>query len=501
MIPMQHSLTQGPITKNILLFALPLMFGNLLQQMYNIADTWVVGRFLGADALAAVGSSYTLMTFLTSILLGLCMGSGAAVSMQYGSGETGKMRQSVFQSFLLIAGIALVLNLLVYLGLDGILWVLRVPAELCPLMKDYLLIIFLGIAATFLYNYFANLLRAIGNSVVPLAFLAVSAILNVILDLVCVLVLDWGVKGTAVATVFSQYVSGVGIGLYTLKKFPQLCPKRTDCRWDRKNLANILNLSVMTSVQQSIMNFGILMVQGLVNSFGTVIMAAFAAAVKIDSFAYMPVQDFGNAFSTYVAQNYGANRPDRIKKGIRSAGLTSAVFCIVISVLVCAFAAPLMGIFIDPAQTEIIAAGVLHRHWRALPALRLLPGGQPARDVGHPDHCFPWHPCGAGLSAFCHTAGRYRHLAQCAHRLGTGRCHRHWVLFEEENIKYPPLQSVLWHVCSGGYVFLLELEMIRMGFTPPRRGRSASSRGASGHLRCPCGWAPHPDGENRSAGR
>ena len=355
---MQHSLTQGPITKNILLFALPLMFGNLLQQMYNIADTWVVGRFLGADALAAVGSAYTLMTFLTSILLGLCMGSGAAVSMQYGSGETGKMRQSVFQSFLLIAGIALVLNLLVYLGLNGILWLLRVPAELCPLMKDYLLIIFLGITATFLYNYFANLLRAIGNSVVPLAFLAVSAILNVILDLVCVLVLDWGVKGAAVATVFSQYVSGVGIGLYTLKKFPQLCPKRTDCRWDRKNLANILNLSVMTSVQQSIMNFGILMVQGLVNSFGTVIMAAFAAAVKIDSFAYMPVQDFGNAFSTYVAQNYGAGQPDRIKKGIRSAGLTSAVFCIVISVLVCAFAAPLMGIFIDPAQTEIIAAGV-----------------------------------------------------------------------------------------------------------------------------------------------
>ena len=174
---MQRSLTQGPITKGILLFALPLMFGNLLQQMYNIADTWVVGRFLGADALAAVGSSYTLMTFLTSILLGLCMGSGAAISMQYGSGEYDKMRQSVFQSFVLIAGMALVLNLLVYLGLDGILWVLRVPEELKLLMKDYLVIIFLGITATFLYNYFANLLRAIGNSVVPLLFLAVSAVL------------------------------------------------------------------------------------------------------------------------------------------------------------------------------------------------------------------------------------------------------------------------------------------------------------------------------------
>ena len=351
-------MTQGPITQGILLFALPLMLGNLLQQMYNIADTWVVGRFLGADALAAVGSSYTLMTFLTSILLGLCMGSGAAISMQFGSGEEDRMRQSVFLSFSLIAGISLVLNALVYLGLDGILWVLRVPGELKPLMKEYLVIIFLGITATFLYNYFANLLRAIGNSVVPLVFLAVSAVLNVILDLVCVLVLQWGVKGAAGATVFSQFVSGIGIGLYTLKKFPQLCPKKADCRWDKKNLDTILNLSVMTSVQQSIMNFGILMVQGLVNSFGTVIMAAFAAAVKIDSFAYMPVQDFGNAFSTYVAQNYGAGQSDRIRKGIRSAVLTSAAFCVLISLLVCTFARPLMGIFIDPSQTEILAAGV-----------------------------------------------------------------------------------------------------------------------------------------------
>ena len=149
---------------------------------------------------------------------------------------------------------------------------------------------------------------------VPLLFLAVSAVLNVILDLVCVLVLNWGVKGAAGATVFSQFVSGIGIGLYTLKKFPQLCPKRPTAAGTKKNLDIILNLSVMTSVQQSIMNFGILMVQGLVNSFGTVIMAAFAAAVKIDSFAYMPVQDFGNAFSTYVAQNYGAGQTDRIKR-------------------------------------------------------------------------------------------------------------------------------------------------------------------------------------------
>lgn len=355
---MNHSLTQGPITRNMLLFALPLMLGNLLQQMYNLADAWVVGRFLGPDALAAVGSSYTLMTFLTSILLGLCMGSGAAISMQYGAGQQDRLRRCIFLSFGLIAVLSLVLNGAVYLGMDGILWVLRVPAEIRPLMQDYLAVVFLGILATFLYNYYASLLRAIGNSVVPLVFLAVSAVLNVMLDLGCVVGLGWGVKGAALATVAAQFVSGIGIAVYAWRCFPQLRPRREDCRWDRAALASILNLSVMTSVQQSIMNFGILMVQGLVNSFGPVTMAAFAAAVKIDSFAYLPVQDFGNAFSTFVAQNHGAHQPQRIRQGIRSAGAVSAVFCLVISGLVCVFAAPLMSVFIDPAQTQIIQAGV-----------------------------------------------------------------------------------------------------------------------------------------------
>lgn len=355
---MNHSLTQGPITRNMLLFALPLMLGNLLQQMYNLADAWVVGRFLGPDALAAVGSSYTLMTFLTSILLGLCMGSGAAISMQYGAGQQDRLRRCIFLSFGLIAVLSLVLNGAVYLGMDGILWVLRVPAEIRPLMQDYLAVVFLGILATFLYNYYASLLRAIGNSVVPLVFLAVSAVLNVVLDLGCVVGLGWGVKGAALATVAAQFVSGIGIAVYAWRCFPQLRPRREDCHWDRAALASILNLSVMTSVQQSIMNFGILMVQGLVNSFGPVTMAAFAAAVKIDSFAYLPVQDFGNAFSTFVAQNHGAHQPQRIRQGIRSAGAVSAVFCLVISGLVCVFAAPLMSVFIDPAQTQIIQAGV-----------------------------------------------------------------------------------------------------------------------------------------------
>lgn len=353
-------LTTGPITGNILFFALPLMCGNLLQQMYNIADTWVVGRFLGADALAAVGSSYTLMVFLTSVILGLCMGSGAAVSMDYGSGRADEMRRSIFLSFVLIAAISLLLNVLVYVFIDPILALLRVPTDVIPLMKTYLLIIFAGIAATFLYNYCASVLRAIGNAVVPLLFLAVSAVLNVALDLCFVIVLRLGVGGAAFATVLAQSVSGIGILLYTLLRFPDLRPKKDDCRCSRKALGRILNLSLLTCLQQSIMNFGILMIQGLVNSFGTVIMAAFAAAVKIDSFAYMPVQDFGNAFSTFVAQNFGAGKSDRIRRGMRSACCTSAVFSLVISLLVVLFAKPLMSIFIDPSETAIIAAGVTY---------------------------------------------------------------------------------------------------------------------------------------------
>lgn len=350
--------TKGSITSNMIKFALPLMAGNLLQQMYNLADAWVVGRFLGSNALGAVGSSYTLMTFLTSIMLGLCMGSGVSISMEYGRGASERMRQSIFMSFVLILSVAVVLNLAVYLGLDGIIWLLRVPEEVQSDMRMYLQVIFAGMIATFLYNYCANVLRAVGNSVVPLIFLSLSAIGNVILDLIAVPVLHLGLRGAAGATVIAQYAAGAGIFIYTICRVPQLIPRRADCRWSRQLLSDIWKLSILTSLQQSIMNFGILMVQGLVNSFGAVTMAAFAAAVKIDSFAYMPVQDFGNAFSTFVAQNYGAGAGERIRKGVRSAVCLSGVFCLAISAVVCLLAPQFMGIFIAPEEAQIIQTGV-----------------------------------------------------------------------------------------------------------------------------------------------
>lgn len=355
---MYHDLTEGKISRSLLLFALPMMAGNLLQQFYNIADTLIVGRVLGSNALAAVGSAYTLMTFLTSIFLGLSMGSGALFSIYKGKNDQDSLRNVIVHAFALIMAVTVLLNVLVYIGIDPILHFLRVPDEVWDGMKAYLLVIFAGIIATSLYNYFSCLLRALGNSTIPLVFLAVSAVLNIGLDLLFVAVLPWGIRGAALATVIAQYVSGIGITLYVLLKCRDLLPSREDLQFNRQILGEIGNLSSMTCVQQSVMNFGILMVQGLVNSFGPVVMAAFAAAVKIDTFAYLPVQDFGNAYSTFIAQNYGAGKKDRIRKGTRESFLISFLFCIVISAVVCIFAAPLMRIFVSAKETAVIASGV-----------------------------------------------------------------------------------------------------------------------------------------------
>lgn len=355
---MYTDLTKGNITKSLLLFALPMMAGNLLQQFYNIADTLVVGRVLGRDALAAVGSAYSLMTFLTSIFLGLAMGSGALFSIYRGRGDRGGLRIAVLHAFGLIMAVTAVINAVVYLFLDPILRFLQVPDSVWDGMREYLLIIFAGIMATSLYNFFACLLRALGNSTVPLVFLAISTALNIGLDLYFVAVLGWGIAGAAWATIIAQYVSGIGILLYVLRGCRDILPRREDCRFDRNVLREIWGMSALTCLQQSVMNFGILMVQGLVNSFGAVTMAAFSAAVKIDTFAYLPVQDFGNAYSTFVAQNYGAEDRKRIRRGTREALTFSGVFSLCISGLVFALAPRLMRLFIDAAETDVIAVGV-----------------------------------------------------------------------------------------------------------------------------------------------
>lgn len=359
---MEKNLTKGPILKTLLLFALPMMLGNLLQQIYNITDTIIVGRVLGSSALAAVGSTYTLMTFLTSVMVGLCMGCGALFSMHYGAGRHREMKECMWVSFWLILLVTVIMYLIVFLGTDGILTLLQTPADIYNLMRIYSRIIFIGIGFTFLYNYFAFVLRAIGNSVLPLIFLAISSLLNIALDLWFVIGLHLGVGGAAGATVIAQAVSGIGITIAALWKNPQLFPAKEQRIFQKSTFGEISRYAFFTCLQQSVMNFGILMVQGLVNSFGTAIMAAFAAAVKIDTLAYMPVQEFGNAFSLFISQNHGAKRLDRVKMGIHTAVRVSIAFCIIISAIVWIFARPLMQIFVDTSETTIIMEGIRYLH-------------------------------------------------------------------------------------------------------------------------------------------
>ena len=352
------NLTEGPIFRQLIRFSLPMIAGNLLQQVYNLVDTLIVGKCIGADALASVGSVYTLMIFITSIIIGLCMGSGAFFSADYGAGEKRKLREDVRLSFWFILAVSGVIYLAVYPGMGLILRALQTPPELMEMTRDYVSAVFVGILFVFLYNFFSYLLRAMGNSLVPLLFLAVSSVLNIALDLWFVVGLGLGVSGAAWATVLAQAAAGIGITLYAVVRLPVLRGDGERAGWNGRRLWEIIVNDVATGIQQSVMNFGILMIQGLVNSFGAAVMASFAAAVKIDTIAYMPAQEFGNAYSLFVSQNHGAKKPERIRKGTRVSFLVSAVFCLIISAFIFTFAGTLMQCFIDASETQIIAEGV-----------------------------------------------------------------------------------------------------------------------------------------------
>lgn len=332
--------------------------GNLLQQIYHLADTLIVGKYIGADALAAVGSAYTLMIFITSVIIGLCMGSGAFFSADHGAGAEHRLREDVRLSFWFILAVSVVIYLIIYPGMQLILDLLQTPEELMEMTREYVSAVFVGILFVFLYNFFSYLLRAMGNSLVPLLFLAASSVMNIALDIWFVTGLRMGVSGAAWATVIAQSAAGLSILLYSAVRLPVLRGNRSRTGWDLHRLWEIMVNDAATGVQQSVMNFGILMIQSLVNSFGPAVMASFAAAVKIDTIAYMPAQEFGNAYSLFVSHNYGAEKAERIRKGTRLSFLVSAAFCLVISVLIFLFAGELMQLFIKANETQIIAEGV-----------------------------------------------------------------------------------------------------------------------------------------------
>lgn len=355
---MKKSLTEGSILKSMILFALPLILGNMLQQLYNVVDTYIVGHFLGANALAGVGASYSIVTFITSLILGLCMGAGVLFSMLYGAKRDKELKNSFVISFVFIGVISVLIMGLSISFVDPLLKFLNVPNDIYVLTRDYIVIIFYGIFFTFLYNYFASLLRALGDSKTPLLFLGISTISNIILDITFVLYISKSVKSVAYATIISQAISAIFMIVYTLHKKKEYVPYKEHCYLDKRIFNKFISYSLLTCIQQSVMNFGIMLVQGIVNSFGVTVMAGFSTAVKIDTLAYMPVQDFGNAFSTFVAQNKGANKEDRVNKGLKYACIVSILFCIVISSVIYMFAENFMMIFLNVNEIEAISVGV-----------------------------------------------------------------------------------------------------------------------------------------------
>ena len=353
-----RGLIEGPILKNLLLFALPMIAGNCLQQVYNIVDTLVVGKYIGKNALAAVGSSYMLITFLTALLIGLCMGAGAIFAHSFGAKDIKQFKKDIFLSFLFISVVTIIIYLIIIPNSYEIMVLLNIPDEIMDITLDYTNIIFIGIVFVFIYNFNAYILKAINNSKIPLLFLTISCILNIILDLYLVINLKLGVKGAAFATVFSQAVSSIGIFLYRVIKVKELNITKEDISFDIKRLIFIINNVLFTGLQRSFMTFGALTIQGLVNSFGTDTMASFAAVSKIDTFAFLPIGELSNAYSIFISQNIGANNRSRIREGRKITYLTGIGFGIFIALFVNVFAKQLMLIFVNQDEISIIKEGI-----------------------------------------------------------------------------------------------------------------------------------------------
>ena len=347
-------MTRGDPVRLLLNFSAPLFLSNLLQQFYNVADTLIVGQFLGATALAAVGSSYTLMTFLTSILLGMCMGSGAVFSIRFGEGDRARLKNSLSLSFLMIAAFTVVMNLAVFLLIDPMMGLLQVPEEILPIAVNYLRIVFGGLLFTFFYNFLAATMRALGDSKSALYFLMVSSVLNIGGDLFFVEVLNWGSEGCALSTVLSEAVCCVLCLIYIRFKIPVLQLGRRWLIFDSSLLKKTVSYGWTSAMQQATVQLGKIAVQAIVNTMGVNAMAAFAASSRIDDFAYTPQQNIGHATTTLMAQNRGAGKKDRVRAGFFCGLKIEAIYAVCIAVLCFFGAEPIIRLFVDdPGVVEL----------------------------------------------------------------------------------------------------------------------------------------------------
>lgn len=352
---MERDMTTGSPSKLILTFALPVFFGNVFQQLYSMIDSVIVGRFVGVDALAAVGSTGTIIFLILGFLAGMTTGFTVLTAQRYGSGDMEGMRKTVGSALILSLIVTVVITITSLVGMKSLLHLMNTPDNIFQDTYTYMMITCAGFATQVLYNLLASILRALGNSKVPLYFLMVSACLNVVLDLLFIIVFHMGVAGAAYATVISQGVSGILCFIYILKKIPVLKLKKEHFRLEIHCVKNQLGLGIPMALQFSITAIGTMMIQSALNTLGSRVIASYAAAAKIEIFLTQAFSAFGITMATFCAQNQGAGRIDRIRKGMR----LSVIYCIIYGVVAGAgiilFGKYLVNFFIEGQPADIMA--------------------------------------------------------------------------------------------------------------------------------------------------
>ncbi|NLA10515.1 MAG: MATE family efflux transporter [Firmicutes bacterium] len=354
---MVQDMTKGSVLRQIVIFAIPLFIGNIFQQAYNLVDAVVVGRFVGKNALAAVGTSFPALFLLIALVMGLTMGASVVVSQLFGAGEIKKMRRAVSTTLIFLSICALSLTVIGLLVSRKLLMLLQTPPEILEEATVYLHITFAGLLFMFLYNIVASFMRALGDSRTPLYFLIISSLLNIGLDLLFVLRYNMGVAGVAWATVVAQAVSVVLSIVYIYWRVDLLKLYPRDIVFDWKIFVEAVRLGIPASIQQTVLSLGMVAVQGLVNSFGSVTIAAYTAACRIDSIAMMPIMNLGLAVSTFTAQNIGASELDRVRRGYRQTLAMVAASCVITTTIVLLYGPKLIQLFVDAREVEVIAQG------------------------------------------------------------------------------------------------------------------------------------------------
>lgn len=353
---MTGNMTEGRPLKLILKFALPLFLGNLLQQTYNIIDAAIVGRILGADALAGVGASSSVQFLVLGFCSGTCCGFGVPVARSFGAENYKKMRDYVFHSMVLTAVLACIITGLCALFCREILDILSTPQDIYGNAYAYLFIIFLGIPFTLLYNLLASVLRAVGNSKTPFMFLAFSTILNIGLDLFCIVVLGWGCAGAAIATISAQAVSGVLCLIYIMKKIPLLHLKKENFRVSGKDTKTMLIMGLPMGMQFSITAIGSMVMQSANNGLGSIYVSGYTAGMKIKMFVMCPFDAIGTAVSVFCGQNLGAKKGDRVRKGVLEGAALGIIYGAVAGMVLIFCGRQLSMLFISRADVEVLDA-------------------------------------------------------------------------------------------------------------------------------------------------